>query len=129
MVPMIVGWLVMWLSSCVIVTALRQKERVRDALLAAGAVWTAHDAFARRLHFDRDSTQRHLENMSGACGRAWGRAAGVVTLCACGRGYCTSIACGRGVRGDSYCVCTRSGLCLCPLRYAGMGPPAERAAP
>lgn len=39
----------MWVSSLLLGWGLRQKERMRDALLASGAVWTMHEHVARRL--------------------------------------------------------------------------------
>ncbi|GIL97211.1 hypothetical protein Vretimale_2952 [Volvox reticuliferus] len=39
--PNALSWFLMWLSAWVISAALRQKEAIRDALLARGAVWTA----------------------------------------------------------------------------------------
>lgn len=46
---------------------LYAKERLRSALLAAGAVWTAHEAVARRLAAasDRAEAQRRIDAMSG----------------------------------------------------------------
>ncbi|GIL64804.1 hypothetical protein Vafri_18668 [Volvox africanus] len=39
--PNALSWFLMWLSAWVISAALRQKEAIRDAQLARGAVWTA----------------------------------------------------------------------------------------
>ena len=44
LVPNAISWFVMWLSGLVIGYGLRQKERLRDQLLASGAVWTYHEA-------------------------------------------------------------------------------------
>lgn len=49
MLPNMLSWLLMWLSGLVVVWGLARKEARRDALLARGAVWTAHEAFARRF--------------------------------------------------------------------------------
>ena len=46
--PNALSWLLMWSSAGLVAAALRGKERVRDQLLARGAVWTAHEAVARR---------------------------------------------------------------------------------
>ncbi|EFJ43568.1 hypothetical protein VOLCADRAFT_96168 [Volvox carteri f. nagariensis] len=62
--PNALSWFLMWLSAVVIAVALRLKEAVRDALLARGAVWTAHEAMARRLHAERDEAQRRVAELS-----------------------------------------------------------------
>jgi len=43
LVPNAVSWLAMWVSGLVIALGLGQKERLRDQLLASGAVWTYHE--------------------------------------------------------------------------------------
>lgn len=43
LVPNAVSWFAMWCSSLVIAYGLRQKERMRDQLMATGAVWTYHE--------------------------------------------------------------------------------------
>ncbi|KAG2486354.1 hypothetical protein HYH03_014935 [Edaphochlamys debaryana] len=62
--PNALSWALMWLSALLISWALRQKEAVRDGLLARGAVWTAHEAVARRLHAERDEAQRRVDELS-----------------------------------------------------------------
>ncbi len=65
-VPNAVSWLCMWLSSLLLAYGLRQKERVRDTLLASGAVWTMHEQVARRLRLqDQDELRRKIDNLSG----------------------------------------------------------------
>lgn len=54
----------MWGSSLVMSAALRQKERVRDTLLASGAVWSAHENVARRMG-GRAEEQRMVDALSG----------------------------------------------------------------
>ncbi|PNW87752.1 hypothetical protein CHLRE_01g000750v5 [Chlamydomonas reinhardtii] len=62
--PNALSWLLMWSSAGLVAAALRGKERVRDQLLARGAVWTAHEAVARRLHAERDEAQRRVDELS-----------------------------------------------------------------
>lgn len=64
-VPNAVSWLCMWLSSLLLAYGLHQKELVRDALLASGAVWTMHEQVARRLRLqDQDELRRKIDNLS-----------------------------------------------------------------
>lgn len=65
LVPNAISWLLMWLSSCVLAAGLRQKERLREALLAIGAVWTLHESVARRMTREREAAQDRVDNMSG----------------------------------------------------------------
>lgn len=51
LIPNAVSWGCMWLSSLLLAWGLYKKEVVRDALLASGAVWTMHEAMARRMRF------------------------------------------------------------------------------
>ncbi|GFR44736.1 hypothetical protein Agub_g6064, partial [Astrephomene gubernaculifera] len=62
--PNALSWLLMWLSSLLVAAALRAKEAVREGLLARGAVWTAHEAVARRLHAEREEARRRVEQLS-----------------------------------------------------------------
>lgn len=71
-VPLSIGFALMAASSLIVASGLRAKERLRAALLAAGAVWTAHEALARRLHLEREAAQRHVDNLPGGC-LPWGR--------------------------------------------------------
>ncbi|KXZ45871.1 hypothetical protein GPECTOR_50g665 [Gonium pectorale] len=64
MLPNSVSWLLMWGSGCLLAVALRSKERVRQALLARGAVWTAHAAVARRLTAEREEATRRVDALS-----------------------------------------------------------------
>lgn len=59
----------MWASTCLLSLGLHAKERVRAALLAAGAVWTANEGVARSLvdTADRAEMQRRIDAMTGAC--------------------------------------------------------------
>jgi len=60
-----VSWFMMWCSSLMLVTGLRQKERIRETLLAAGHVWTAHENLAHRLASEAAaSAQRRVDLMS-----------------------------------------------------------------
>ncbi len=58
---------VLSLYAGLLAVGLRTRERIRDQLLASGAVWTAHEALARRLQTagERESEQQRLDAMSG----------------------------------------------------------------
>ena len=47
LIPNAISWFLMWVSSLIIAYGLRQKERLRDHLLATGAVWTYHEGVRR----------------------------------------------------------------------------------
>jgi len=65
LVPNSASWFAMWLVSLLLAWGLRRKERVRDALLQSGAVWTMHEQVARRLRQqDVDVLQRKVDAMS-----------------------------------------------------------------
>jgi hypothetical protein len=38
---------------------------MREALLASGRVWTAHEDVARRFHQDREAAQRQVDHLTG----------------------------------------------------------------
>jgi hypothetical protein len=64
LIPNAVSWFCMWACGVSIASALHAKERVRDALIARGAVWTAHEAFARHVGHVRDEAQRRIDQLS-----------------------------------------------------------------
>ncbi|GAX80861.1 hypothetical protein CEUSTIGMA_g8296.t1 [Chlamydomonas eustigma] len=63
-IPNAASWFAMWLSSLVIAYGLRQKERLRDVLLASGAVWTHHEELARRMQNDQEAVKRRIDGLS-----------------------------------------------------------------
>ncbi len=64
LVPNAASWLAMWCSGFVIAYGLRQKERLRDVLLATGAVWTHHENLARRMHGDQEAVRQRIDALS-----------------------------------------------------------------
>jgi hypothetical protein len=67
LVPTAVAWFAMYAAGLALVYALRQRERLRDALAAVGAVWTAHEGLARRLAVvaEREEETRRIDALSG----------------------------------------------------------------
>eukprot|EP00951_Prasinocladus_malaysianus_P034637 scaffold350755_cov39-Prasinocladus_malaysianus.AAC.1 len=65
LLPNAASWFMMWSASLVLVMGLRQKEIMREELLAAGHVWTAHEHLATRLSYEATETaQRRVDLMS-----------------------------------------------------------------
>eukprot|EP00192_Tetraselmis_astigmatica_P003401 CAMPEP_0117684608 /NCGR_PEP_ID=MMETSP0804-20121206/21206_1 /TAXON_ID=1074897 /ORGANISM="Tetraselmis astigmatica, Strain CCMP880" /LENGTH=591 /DNA_ID=CAMNT_0005495643 /DNA_START=347 /DNA_END=2123 /DNA_ORIENTATION=- len=59
--PNAASWFGMWCASLVLVVGLRQKEYMREMLLAAGHVWTAHERLANEV---AETAQRRIDLMS-----------------------------------------------------------------
>ena len=65
LLPNAVSWFLMWIASLVLVVGLRRKEHLRETLLAAGHVWTAHEHLANRMATEAaESAQRRVDLMS-----------------------------------------------------------------